>query len=49
MSFDIKAFAKNGDPVIDVTSLYLNDTPEFSPKIPLKLKIYVNTIKKIKN
>ena len=38
MSFDIKAFAKNGDPVIDVSSLYLNDTPEFSPKIPLKLK-----------
>jgi len=38
MSFPIAAFAPNGDPVIDVTGLFVGDVHEFSPKESLNAK-----------
>jgi len=31
-TFDVSAYAANGDPVIDVTSLFITDVPEFSAR-----------------
>ncbi|MCP5052479.1 MAG: zinc-dependent metalloprotease [bacterium] len=50
-SYDISCFAKNGDPVIDVTDLFVGDLPEFSPKRRLnaagvdKKRSFINSVK----
>ena len=35
-AFDVAAYAEDGAPVIDVTGLFIDDVPEFSPKVQLR-------------
>ena len=38
MAFNIEAFNKDGDPVIDVTRLFTTDVPEFSARVRLRAR-----------
>lgn len=38
MAFNVEAFSKDGDPVIDVTRLFTTDVPEFSARVRLRAR-----------